>query len=107
MRRGLTGAILLVVLLFFVDTFLWARQGVVTAAEVKETYDVDDETDAVKKADEPDGETEAEKQQSKQNQLFCEQVKEIKEQDSVICRLFESIYKEWLDAINKDICDRT
>ena len=64
MRRGFTGAILLVVLLFFVDTFLLARQGVVTAAEVKETYDVDDETDAVKKADEPDGETGAEKQHS-------------------------------------------
>ncbi len=46
--------------------------------------------------------TEVEMRQLKQNQLFCQQVKEIREQDFVICRLFEQIYTEWLDAINKD-----
>jgi len=38
----------------------------------------------------------------KQNQQFCQQVKEIREQDTIIYGVIEQIYYEWLDSIKKD-----
>lgn len=38
----------------------------------------------------------------KQNQQFSQQVKEIREQDTIIYDVFEQIYHEWLDSIEKD-----
>lgn len=46
--------------------------------------------------------TEVEALLYKQNQQFMQQVKEIGEQDTVIYGVFEQIYYEWLDSINKD-----
>ena len=46
--------------------------------------------------------TEVEALLYKQNQQFYQQVKEIREQDTVICDVFEKIYYEWLDSIKKD-----
>ncbi len=46
--------------------------------------------------------TEVEALLYKQNMQFCQQVKEIREQDSVIYGVLEQIYYEWLDSIKKD-----
>lgn len=46
--------------------------------------------------------TEVEALLYKQNQQFCQQVMEIREQDSVIYSVFEQIYYEWLVSIKKD-----
>ena len=46
--------------------------------------------------------TEVEALLYKQNQQFCQQIKEIREQDAVIYGVFEQIYHEWLDSIKKD-----
>ena len=46
--------------------------------------------------------TEVERLQHKQNQEFCQQVKDIREQDSIINGVFKQIYHEWIDAIQKD-----
>lgn len=46
--------------------------------------------------------TESELLQHKQNLLFCLQVNEVKEQDPILCGLFESIYNQWLEAIKND-----
>lgn len=46
--------------------------------------------------------TEVEALLYKQNQQFCQQVKVIREQDTLIYGVFEKIYYEWLDFIMKD-----
>lgn len=50
--------------------------------------------------------TEVELMNYRQNQLFYNQVQEVKEQDSTFCKLFARIYQEWLDAIKKDSNER-
>ena len=46
--------------------------------------------------------TETELENYEQNQSFFEQVKDIRDIDSVFKFLFEEIYKKWVEAINKD-----
>lgn len=46
--------------------------------------------------------TEAERMNYEQNQLFFNQVKDIREQDNVFKLLFEKIYGKWIEAIKKD-----
>lgn len=49
--------------------------------------------------------TEIELMNYKQNEQFCQQVHNIREQDNVICKLFEDIYNKWIGAITKDCQD--
>jgi hypothetical protein len=46
--------------------------------------------------------TETELENYEQNQLFFEQVKDIRDIDSVFKLLFDEIYKKWIEAIKKD-----
>ena len=46
--------------------------------------------------------TEVESENFKQNQLFCNQVSDIKQQDQVLTELFNSIYLKWIEAIKED-----
>lgn len=49
--------------------------------------------------------TEIELMNFRQNEQFCQQVQNIREQDKVLCQLFEKIYNKWIEAINKDCQD--
>lgn len=49
--------------------------------------------------------TEIELMNYRQNEQFCLQVQNIREQDNVICQLFDKIYNRWIEAITKDSQD--
>lgn len=49
--------------------------------------------------------TEEEYMNHKQNQAFFQQVKDVREQDSVFKSLFEKIYSKWVEAIRQDSKD--
>lgn len=49
--------------------------------------------------------TEVELMNYRQNEQFCQQVQNIRDQDFVLCQLFEKIYNKWMEAITKDGLD--
>ena len=46
--------------------------------------------------------TEVELMNYHQNEQFCQQVQSIRDQDKILCKLFEKIYNNWIEAIIKD-----
>lgn len=50
--------------------------------------------------------TEIEQMNYRQNQLFFQQVQNIREQDNVLMALFTDIYNQWIEAITKDCQER-